>query len=176
MANNLKQNYNGSMLFTLSVSGWLVILAGSQRSAGWWQTEGGPQWTSAIHEMCLSICIQHLILGLNGESEGLSNNAPRVICLLLSGLMFISLLTLSSQLIHLGTLSRPIRGQRCSSIDQSEPGMMTLSKCPSYSHLISVCSHFLTHVIAIVSSVNMFNAEQTVFSKMSDCLPRAENN
>ena len=75
-------------------------------------------------------------LGLNGESEGLSNNAPRVICLLLSGLMFISLLTLSSQLIHLGTLSRPIRGQRCSSIDQSEPGMMTLSKCPSYSHLI----------------------------------------
>ena len=84
MANNLKQNYNGSMLFTLSVSGWLVILAGSQRSAGWWQTEGGPQWTSAIHEMCLSICIQHLILGLNGESEGLSNNAPRVICLLLS--------------------------------------------------------------------------------------------
>ena len=46
MADNLKQNYNGSMLFTLTVSGWLVILAGSglvasmgcEMSSEWWET------------------------------------------------------------------------------------------------------------------------------------------
>ena len=43
MADNLKQNYNGSMLITLSVSGWLVILAGSGLVArmGWVMAHGG---------------------------------------------------------------------------------------------------------------------------------------
>ena len=40
MADNLKQNYNGSMLFGLSVSGWLVILAGLGLRERWVMSDG----------------------------------------------------------------------------------------------------------------------------------------
>ena len=40
MADNLKQNYNGSMLFGLTVSEWLVILAGLGLRERWVMSDG----------------------------------------------------------------------------------------------------------------------------------------